>query len=109
MKDEASRDERTQQSLQDVIGGDAGRTARRGSPVEALLGEIRGDDTVIGLWICTLLCLNRMVLAEGELALRRREYEFRRQAAAHSLDRSRGQLAYLSTLVTERCGGPGPL
>lgn len=43
-----------------------------------------------------------MVLSEGVLGLRRREYELERQAASHALEASRGQLAYLSTLVSER-------
>lgn len=43
----------------------------------------------------------RMVLSEGVLGIRRREYELERQAAAHDLESSRGQLAYLSTLVRE--------
>lgn len=42
-----------------------------------------------------------MVLSEGVLGIRRREYELERQASAHDLDSSRGQLAYLSTLVKE--------
>lgn len=49
-----------------------------------------------------ILCLAfRMVLSEGVLGIRRREYELERQAAVHELDSSRGQLAYLSTLVEE--------
>ncbi|CAM9402424.1 unnamed protein product, partial [Hapterophycus canaliculatus] len=43
----------------------------------------------------------RMILTEGVLGIRRREYELERQASAHALDSSRGQLAYLSTLVKE--------
>ncbi|CAM9913537.1 unnamed protein product [Ectocarpus sp. 13 AM-2016] len=46
----------------------------------------------------------RMVLSEGVLGIRRREYELERQAAVHELDSSRGQLAYLSTLVEEGSG-----
>lgn len=42
-----------------------------------------------------------MVLSEGVLGIRRREYELERQAAAHDLESSRGHLAYLSTLVRE--------
>lgn len=42
-----------------------------------------------------------MVLSEGVLRIRRREYELERQASVHDLDNSRGQLAYLSTLVEE--------
>lgn len=48
------------------------------------------------------LVASRMVLSEGVLGLRRREYELERQAANHDLEGSRGQLAYLSTLVNER-------
>lgn len=44
----------------------------------------------------------RMVLTEGVLGIRRREYELERQASAHALESSRGQLSYLSTLVKER-------
>lgn len=45
--------------------------------------------------------MDRMVLSEGLLRLRRREYEVERQAAVHNLSKRRGQLAYLSTLVNE--------
>lgn len=45
--------------------------------------------------------VGRMVLSEGVLDLRRREYELERQASLHDLGSSRGQLAYLSTLSAE--------
>lgn len=67
----------------------------------------RGEAAGFSCWSNTsilffMLCVAvRMVLSEGVLGIRRREYELERQAAVHELDSSRGQLAYLSTLVEE--------
>ncbi|CAM9911722.1 unnamed protein product, partial [Scytosiphon promiscuus] len=41
----------------------------------------------------------RMVLTEGVLGIRRREYELERQASAHALESSRGQLSRRHNLV----------
>lgn len=55
----------------------------------------RGNDpfAALALW--------RMVLPVWTLNVRRREHELERQTAAHDLERSRGRLAYLSTLVND--------
>ncbi|CAM9729833.1 unnamed protein product, partial [Sphacelaria rigidula] len=72
------------------------RLAQEGERLDLLTEEQRRQDEH------KIKAARRMVLSEGVLGLRRREYELERQAATHALEASRGQLAYLSTLVSER-------